>query len=743
MLARMSLQCLLAVCLLLPGVASVGGCDPPAPEATPDAGTPPSFGLDASPTSAPGSAGLAAVSAPGTGPSRAAPPTAPAAPLPDVGLEPPPPLATTVYLDLVGQALRAHVRRVGPVVDPAGPGWARVVQLGDRKTWVPPPKGEKGALAWPEGIGATLAFPVGAEGPLLRTGSIFLKGIAANQRATLFLDEKNVSTVPVPMTGRTVTFTLPPEGLTPGEHRLRLWFRFTRFVGKLRTPGGVGPLILSPDAQPEATPARWVGTIPVGGTPHPALLAGSPSGWTFYVWLPERARFTATVVTTDSPADFRVVLQGDASDPVEVLRLHVDAHTETPLELDLARFSRQPVRLELESSGPTQPLGAAGWADAALRMPAPPVVDVPGARNVIVWAVDGLRADRVSFGKGGGRAATPNLDRLALEGGGGDEIWSGGPTAEEGHRRLLRPDPNAPSLPALFIAKGRFAGYFGGSAAVDPALVAEFTTNFDLRKTGEPPETRIILRELESWMDVRKRQPFFAYVSTTDPKQPGDDALGYTKLYAPTSRVDPEDPEAETKTRMADARARTDGQISAADYWVAQLFAMLEAQGVLKETAVVVVGTVGSVTRVGTNDNPALVPEVLRVPLVVWHPGMLGQREHGLVHGGDLVDAASTILDLGGLDPPPSWRGASLAASLFFGTPVAPRANSAQLGAVQVARLGDWWLRTSPGRPAQLWNLADDPAGRTDLAADRPIALRLIRDAMQDDRSPVPVHVNP
>jgi hypothetical protein len=644
--------------------------------------------------------------------------------------------ATRVYVDLVAQARRAHVRRDGPVLDPAGPGWARVAQFGDRKTWLAPPKGESAALAWPEGIGATLSFPVGAEGTLLKSGSIYLKAIAANQRATLFLDDANVGTVPVPVTGRNVTFSLPDGGLTPGEHRLRLWFRFTRFVGKQRTPGGIGPVVFGLDGQGTSAPARWTGPLAVDGAPVESLLAGPPSGWTFYVWLPEQARFTAHAVAGDGPADFRVIVQGDASDPVTVARVHVDAHAIKPIDLDLAQFARQPVRLLLETEGPARALENAGWAGAALRMPAPPEVDVPGARNLILWSIDGLRADRVGFGRGGDRAATPNLDLLMQGGGAGDDIWAGAATAEEGHRQLMRPDPTGASVPAIFNTSGRFSGYFGASPETPPDLVAEFTTNIDLRRTGEPPETRVLLRELDSWLEVRKRTPFFVYLTTTEPRQPGDDAPGYVRLYAPRNRPEPNDPDAEDKERLADLHARYDAQVSAADYWVGQLMSILQSHGIERDTAVVVVGTVGQTLRLGKSDTPALTPEVLRVPVVVWHPGMLGQREHGVARGGDLGDVATTVLELAGIPRPGTWRGRSLTTALLFGAPLAPRSNAAAYGSQVAARLGDWWLRGSAARGLQLWNLAEDPAGRVDLATERPIALRLIRDAMQDEPRP-------
>jgi hypothetical protein len=664
----------------------------------------------------------------------------------------PTPENARVFVDLVEQARRAHVRRDGPVLDPAGPGWDRVAQLGDRKSWLAPPRGDTGRLAWPEGIGTTLAFPVGPEGPTLRTGSIFLKAIAPNQRVTLFLDDANLGTVAVPTQGRSVTFSLPEGGLAPGEHRLRLWFRFTRFVGKQRTPGGIGPVVLSAEARPADPPAAWAGSLAVDGQPRPALFAGPPSAWTFYVWLPEQAHFTAEAVAGPTPVEFRVVVQGDASDPIDVGRIRVDARTHRPVDLDLSRFARQPVRLVLETrplaGAPAGPLESAGWVTPTLRMPPLPDVHVPGARNVLVWAVDGLRADRVGLGRGGERAATPNLDLLARGGGAGDDVWSGAVTADEGHRRILRPDAATPSLPALMTGAGRFTGYFGASPDVDPALVAEFTTQFDLRRTGEAPETRVLLRELGEWIDVRKRTPFFAYVSSTEPRQMGEAAPGYVRLYAHRYRAEAEataeDEDAPAPTRaqleaeearaaLAALAARYDAQVTAADYWIGQLMAVLQGHGVLRDTAIVVVGTTGQTLRLGRGDGAVLTPEVLRVPLVIWHPSMLGERPHELMKGGDLGDAAATVLELAAVPRPATWRGRPLTAALLFGAALPPRADAAAAGGQVAARLGDWWLRGSAARGLQLWNLAEDPTARVDLAAVRPIALRLIRDAMQDE----------
>jgi hypothetical protein len=67
-----------------------------------------------------------------------------------------------------------------------------------------------------------------------------------------------------------------------------------------------------------------------------------------------------------------------------------------------------------------------------------------------------------------------------------------------------------------------------------------------------------LLRELGEWIDVRKRTPFFAYVTTTDPRQDGEAATGYVRHYAQRQRAELEaEAEAEAAAAGGDGRGRT------------------------------------------------------------------------------------------------------------------------------------------------------------------------------------------
>lgn len=586
--------------------------------------------------------------------------------------------------------------------------------------------------SWLEGIGGSLYFPVGSEAPQLRTLSLWLRPIARGQRVSIFVDEVPVTTMPLKRGWNNYRLSLPGL-LTPGEHSLRFWFRFTRPKGKGRSPAAFGEARLLPEGVEARVEDGWVGPQPVGGAGQ-ALLAGPPAGWSFYLLPPLHSRFEATVAVTEGdPVDFIARVEIDGEAPVEVRRDRVAAGKTAKLILDLSAFGERPIRLSLDTGGPGGPggpLGRAGWLRPRITMPAPPKRAVPTTRNVIIWAIDGLRDDRVGLGRGGDRAATPNIDLLAKEGAAATHVWSGGATALDGHERLLRPFDGRESLPALMAAAGRRVGLLSLSAALDTRFDDDFNTKLHLRRAGEPPETRILLREVDDWLDARKRQPFFLYVASDGPLRPFEPAEGYRQLYDRARPVAAGPGRASKKQR--DAMIAYDAEVSTTDYWVGQLLALLQLHGVADDTLVIVVGTVGQQLPQDrrASDGLGIDPQVLEVPLILWHPGMRTQTRRPLWSGGDLGDVAATALSIAGA--PMDWPGRDLSSALLEGDRVPPRPTHARLGNQVAARFGAWLLRGTGGRDLRLWNLSDDPTARTEIAETRPRALRALRDSMQD-----------
>ncbi len=627
------------------------------------------------------------------------------------------------WIDLVADADAGHVSRGGVVIDPGAPGWSRATAAGG---WLPARPFDGRTVAFPDGIGATLQFPVGDEGPTLRELSLWMRPLAAGQRVSLFLDGKPLTTIDVRGEGREYRVRLPERGLGPGEHSLRFYFRLTRFLGRERTAAAIDDVRLLPEGEAPPLPDAWTGRI----GDAPALFAGPPTSWSFYAFLPPEARFIArATVIEGGPVAFALRVDADGEPSQVVSRVEVPGGAAADLDVDLAAWSGRPVRLSLETSGPAASIGSAGWVRPAIAAPRADATDVPAVRNVVVWVVDGLRDDRVGLGRGGDHAHTPNLDLLAAEGAAAVGVWSGGASPEEGHRRLLAPTVDAPSLATLMAGAGRSAGYLTTSAGMGKALTADFGSGLDLRAAGEPAETRVVLRELDAWLATRKRRPFFLYVATGDTRAPFQAMPGYARLYERARP--PKEGEAEDARRTV--RAAYDAQVSAADYWVGQTVALLSAHGIVDETAVVVAGSVGQELRErgGLGDGHALVPELLSVPLVVWHPALRAvARPRPLVGGGDLADVGATALGLVGAPVPTAWPGRSLLGALFEGRPMLPRPSRARLGNQFAGRYGSWLLRGVAHRDVGLWNLDADPLGREDLAPSHPIALRVLRDAL-------------
>lgn len=664
-----------------------------------------------------------------------APPAADAGPAPDAA--PPPPVSASavpeVFVDLVERAAAAHVDRAGPIMGPDAPGWRRVSELGGRGPWSParPIDGRVGS--WLDGIGGSVHFPLGSEAAELRVVELWLRPIARGQVVSIFFDEEPVTTTRLENGWHRYRFPIPIERLEPGEHSVRFWFRFTRFKGRMRTPAAFGGLRLLPPGEAADPPEAWIAPLAMpGGPTDPALLAGPPTAWSWYLLPPDDGRLIArAAVTAGEPVEFVVRAEVDDAPPAELRRITVSAGTVADLDVSLGLFAGQPVRLSLRTTGTGGEIGRAGWIRPRILMPGRPRATPRPARNVIVWAVDGLRDDRPALGRPGQRAATPHLDLLAAEGAAAVDIWSGGASAADGHRRILRPEPDGPDLAGAMRRAGRRTGLLSASTAVDPDLVEGFDTRLDLHRAGEPTETRILLREVDAWLYVRKREPFFLYITSADPRTPLKPPQGYRRLYERARPLRGETRRNERLADLRDLRIAYDAEVSATDYWIGQLVALLQTHGVADETALIIVGSVGQELREsgGLGDGHALVPEVFRVPLVAWHPHLRHDGTAPVLRGGELADVGATALRFVGGEAD-GWPGRDLTGVLFNDLGLPPHPDHARHGNQIAVRFGPWLLRGAGVRALELWDLEVGLDPDNELSSQRPIALRTLRDSM-------------
>ena len=186
-----------------------------------------------------------------------------------------------------------------------------------------------------------------------------------------------------------------------------------------------------------------------------------------------------------------------------------------------------------------------------------------------------------------------------------------------------------------------------------------------------------------------------------------------------------------------------DGEILNADAQVGLLLGELEALGLAEKTIVVILsehgdmmGKHGRFMRGGPLRG-TLYDDVIRIPLILRHPGLPPSRIGGLV---ELIDLAPTLLDALGLPAPAGFRGKSLRPLILDGAPVrdrvfagsayTPKKNSLWFRDASVAlsvRTTEWklireriFLETGPQDFRELFDLRSDPEELKDLSLELP-----------------------
>jgi arylsulfatase A-like enzyme/Flp pilus assembly protein TadD len=285
-------------------------------------------------------------------------------------------------------------------------------------------------------------------------------------------------------------------------------------------------------------------------------------------------------------------------------------------------------------------------------------------QNVLLVTIDTLRADAV--GSYGGRAATPNLDRLADSGARFDfahghavvtlpshtSILTGRYPYEHGMRDNagFRVHDGTATLATWLKARGLATGAFVGGFPLTKRF--GLTPGFDVYDDQMPemqgdvkfsmPERRAdqVVERAVAWIG-RQSGPFFSWVHVFDPHAPYEAPAPFLGQY-------PAQP--------------YDGEVAFVDHALGPLFAALEAQS--RPTVVIVTADHGE----ALGDHGELThgmfayEETLRVPLIVARivPGGGATRGRVIESPARHIDIAPTVLEALGVTPDPSISGASL-----------------------------------------------------------------------------------
>ena len=352
------------------------------------------------------------------------------------------------------------------------------------------------------------------------------------------------------------------------------------------------------------------------------------------------------------------------------------------------------------------------------------------ARNLIIFTIDTLRADRV--GAYGYQAArTPGIDALAASGALFTQAFAVAPITMTSHASIMtgryppghgarhngiRMDPAVPTLAESLRRAGFATAAFVGAFPLDRrfGLDRGFETYEDRMPRGGAGQSvnerpaRLVADAAIAWLTGRRSSRFFLWVHFFEPHTPyGNPADGRP------------------------AAARYDDEVAEADR---QMRRVLEAAGEFRNATLVAVtadhgeafGEHGEVTH-----SIYVYDTTLRVPLAIAGPSISARRVDAPVSH---VDLAPTLLGLLGL-PPIDADGVDLADAFGEGGRVPPgRDLYAESFAplldfgwspLRAIRSDGWKLIDAPR--AELFAVAEDPGEQRDRAgteAPRVDALR-------------------
>jgi choline-sulfatase len=370
-------------------------------------------------------------------------------------------------------------------------------------------------------------------------------------------------------------------------------------------------------------------------------------------------------------------------------------------------------------------LGALGCVERVRQPPAPP--------NILLITLDTTRADRIGA-YGYTRAATPRLDALARDGVLFERAITAAPITLPAHASLMTGvypfvhgvrnngdftlAETVPTLATTLKGRGYRTAAFVSAAVLDRRYgLARGFDHYDdtapLERRGDQSAAAAI-----AWLNAgaSATTPFFVWLHLFDPHDP----------YEPPSPF-----------RETFHDRPYDGEVAFADSVVGTVLDRLDGLGKRASTLVAVAGDHGESLGEHEEDTHAVFvyDSTLRVPLMLSWPDRVpvGHRVSAPVRS---IDLAPTLLDLAGQPPLPEVQGRSLVPLLTGNT--APPADAYAESYFPLLYMGwsplrslqeERWKFIEAPTP-ELYDLANDPGERTNLATREPARSQAMKRAL-------------
>ncbi len=439
----------------------------------------------------------------------------------------------------------------------------------------------------------------------------------------------------------------------------------------------------------------------------------------------------------------------DGAAPIELGR------HEGPVDVDLSAHAGKLIQLSLRAEG------ALEFVAPQIVTPRPREVATLATRpkNVLVYLVDTVRADKLSPWNPDTRVETPGLTRWVrnasvFERGHTQENWTKPSvatllsgllpwqhTATDGEAVLPR---SVSMISEVLKDEGFHTGSFicNGYVSDKFGFRQGWSTYRNYIREGRRTQARFVAGDVLEWLDARPEdKPFMLYVHTIDPHVPyipPDDLL---QRYDPDPYDGPVDfrrdrellekiKSGALRTNARDRRrleALYDGEISYHDVHFASIVDGLESRGILDETMIVFTADHGEefFDHESVGHGHSLYEELLHVPLIMQIPGVSPRRVDAPT---GLVDVMPTVLDVLGVDAPERQSGRSVLPLLLGAETDAPRVTvSGFMRGWRAVEVDGLKLIQRTENRAMLFALERDPDEETNLAQTHPIALRYTR----------------
>ena len=364
--------------------------------------------------------------------------------------------------------------------------------------------------------------------------------------------------------------------------------------------------------------------------------------------------------------------------------------------------------------------------------------------NVLFVSIDALRPDRLGR-NGYARKLTPNLDRLLERATYFSEAWTMWPSTLMAFSSLFRsvpptgtdvyrefgaagsvaPDERQRTLAEVLQASGRRTEAV--TTFFNPYWVAPFRIGFD-RFNDYPRSSELRADQITDYalraVDRDPSKPFFLWTHYWDSHDPYEPPAGYAF--------------------GSSAPDRYDGEVRYADEHLGRLLDGLQARGLVETTMIVLFADHGE--EFGEHGRPtthgsALSRLEVHVPVGIVIPGA---RPAVIPDPVTLGDLAPTVLEIIGLEAPPTMAGRSLLKYVVAGPAGEDRSGFpapvayAELDDEEVingrqvaAQEGRWKLAFDlDSRVYSLHDVVADPGEKRELSAERPVEFAHMREVL-------------